>query len=346
MPNIQTVDIHTFLELAQTLPVLDARSEGEWEQGHITHSISFPILNNEERALVGTCYKKQGHDPAVILGYQLAGPKFAGFVTEAQQRFPGKQLLLHCFRGGLRSKIMAWVLHSAGFDITLLKGGYKAYRQYVLETVATPLQLRVIGGYTGSGKTAILQQLAEKGEQIIDIEMLANHRGSAYGAIDLPPQPTNEQFENNLADCIRKLDSKRHVWIEDESRKTGTVVMPEALYLQKLSAPLYLIQKSKEERIAYIKDSYGRYPKDLLIQSTQKLERKLGNLRMRTAVEAIEQNNPEIWLSIVLEYYDETYEFGINRRSPDQIKPISGTDESILNQLLNINQARPADISN
>lgn len=334
MPNIQTVDIHTFLKMAENLPMLDARSEGEYAQGHICGAVSFPILNNEERALVGTCYKQQGHDEAVLLGYKLAGPKFAGFIAKAYADFPEKKLLVHCFRGGLRSKIMAWVLHTAGFDITLLKGGYKVYRNFVLELLEEPLQLYVIGGYTGSAKTDILNELKTYGEQIIDIEALANHRGSAYGAIQLPPQPSNEQFENELADAIRKSNRNKPIWIEDESRKTGTVVLPTSIYEQKLAAPLFLIEKSKQERINYIKQTYGQYPVQDLVNSTQRLEKKLGNLRMREAVNAIINGDYDLWLDIVLAYYDSTYQFGIDKRKMEQIIPVAGPHEALAKELI------------
>jgi tRNA 2-selenouridine synthase len=334
MPDIQTTDVTTFLALGKMHPILDARSEGEYNQGHITGAISFPILNNEERALVGTCYKQKGHDAAVLLGYELAGPKFKSFIEHAFTQFPDKKVLLHCFRGGLRSKIMAWVLHTAGFDITLLHGGYKAYRNDVAAQFLKPYQFLVLGGYTGSEKTPILHLLASAGETIIDIEAMANHRGSAYGAIGLPEQPTNEQFENNLAMALAAAGTEKIIWIEDESRKTGTVVLPEQIYEAKMNAPLFIIDKTKQERMKSIIELYGSFDKVQLINATQKIEKKIGNLRMRQAIEAISAGDYPTWLNIVLDYYDQTYSFGIARRLKEKIIRIKAASNEMYVQHL------------
>lgn len=334
MPNLQTTDVSTFLTLAKKHPVLDARSEGEYKQGHITGAISFPILNNEERALVGNCYKQKGHNAAVLLGYELAGPKFKLFIEQAFTLFPHKKVLLHCFRGGLRSKIMAWVLHTAGFDITLLHGGYKAYRNYVAEQFLKPYQFLVLGGYTGSEKTPILHMLASVGEIIIDIESLANHRGSAYGAIGLPEQPTNEQFENNLAMALVEAGTEKIIWIEDESRKTGTVVLPEQIYMAKMNAPLLFIDKTRQERMQSIIELYGSFDKEQLINATQKIEKKIGNLRMRQAIESIATNDYPAWLNIVLAYYDQTYSFGIAKRLKEKLIRIKAANNDMYVQQL------------
>ena len=335
MPNIQTTDVANFLALGKMHPILDARSEGEYKQGHITGAISFPILNNEERALVGTCYKQKGHDAAVLLGYELAGPKFKLFIEQAFEQFPEKKILLHCFRGGLRSKIMAWVLHTAGFDITLLQGGYKAYRNDVAAQFDKPYLFLVLGGYTGSEITPILHMLANAGETIIDIEALANHRGSAYGSIGLPEQPTNEQFENNLAMALAEAGTEKIIWIEDESRKTGTVVLPEQIYMAKMNAPLFFIDKTKQERMQSIIDLYCSFDKEQLITATRKIEKKIGNLRMRQAIEAIAAADYPTWLTIVLDYYDETYSFGIAKRVKEKVINMKASNnEMYVQQLL------------
>ena len=332
MSKITPVSIQEFLKVSAKLPILDARSEGEFAQGHICGAINFPILNNEERALVGTCYKQKGHEKAVLLGYELAGPKFHLMIADAYKRFPDKKILLHCFRGGLRSRILSYVLHTAGFDITLLVGGYKVYRKYILETLEQELKLKVIGGFTGSEKTIILNDLKKHQQQIIDIEALANHRGSAYGAIGLPPQPTQEQFENDMANAISQLDSSKNIWVEDESRMTGKLKMPDKFYDQLRNATLYFIDKSFDERAQNILNTYGKFDKIKLTESTQKLAKRLGDLKLREAIAHLENNEMEQWLKIVLAYYDKTYLHGMQKRDEKNLIRIEG--ENILESLL------------
>lgn len=319
MAKLTQVTINEFLKLAENIPILDARSEGEFSQGHFHNAISFPILNDEERALVGTCYKRKGHEKAVILGYELAGPKFHLLLANAYKRFPDRKVLVHCFRGGLRSRILSYLLHSAGFDVSVLVGGYKVYRKYVLSILQTDLNLKVIGGYTGSGKSDILRNLEQEGKQTIDIEALVNHRGSAFGSIGMPAQPTQEQFENELAFHISKLNVKQEVWIEDESRLTGSLKTPDHLYEQMRNSILYFVCKSREERASYILDTYGKFDKNSLIESTQKLRKRLGDLRMRQAIEHLENGEMHEWLKIVLEYYDKTYEYGSGLRDQNKV---------------------------
>jgi len=333
MASLHNVHIHDFLSLSKTLPVLDARSESEYAQGHICGALNFPVLNDEERKLVGICYKIKGHEKAVILGYELAGPKFHEVIKLAYKQFPDRKILMHCFRGGLRSRILSYVLHSAGFDVCVLVGGYKAYRKNVLQILDADLNLKVIGGYTGSCKTIILNECKKNGQQIIDIEAQANHRGSAFGGIGLPQQPTQEQFENNLAGLISELDLSKTIWVEDESRMTGKLKLPDKFYAQIRNAPLYFIDKSFEERSSNILNTYGKFDKQLLIESTKKLEKRLGNLQMREAVMHLENNEMQLWLDIVLTYYDKAYEYGVSLRDKNKIIYISTEEIPFLAEL-------------
>jgi tRNA 2-selenouridine synthase len=151
--------------------------------GHIPGAINFPLLDNEERAKVGTCYKEKGNYAAVLMGYELVGHKFQEYIKNAAALSPAKAVNIHCYRGGLRSTIMANLLVSAGFEVNLLSGGYKAYRKRVHEILEQPRRIVVIGGLTGAGKTELLLKLKAAGEQVVDLEALAKHRGSSFGAI-------------------------------------------------------------------------------------------------------------------------------------------------------------------
>jgi tRNA 2-selenouridine synthase len=180
---VKQLSVEEFLEKAQSLPIVDVRSPGEYDHAHIPGAVSIPLFDNDERALVGTKYKNAGKDSAVLLGLDLVGPKLAGFVKQSKKLNPQhKEVLVHCWRGGMRSGSFAWLLDTAGLTASTLVGGYKAYRNAVLSAFAEPRNLIILGGKTGSGKTDILKELARQGEQIIDLEGLAHHKGSTATA--------------------------------------------------------------------------------------------------------------------------------------------------------------------
>jgi tRNA 2-selenouridine synthase len=213
------VDILEFLSLRNQLPVIDVRSESEYREGHMRNAFNISLLNNAERVAVGTDYKQKGQLEAIKTGFRLVGPRLAGIIEDTEKI--GKELLVYCWRGGMRSSNFCQFVGMAGIKTQLLRGGYKAYRQLALEAFKKPLQLIVIGGCTGSGKSEILHALAAQGEQVIDLEKLANHKGSAFGGLMMPPQPTTEQFQNDLFEEVLKLDPDKRVWIEDESLAVG-----------------------------------------------------------------------------------------------------------------------------
>ena len=208
---IHRITIHDLIKLPAPIPVLDVRTPAEFNQGHIPGAFNLPLFTNEERVLVGTTYKRTGREQAILLGFELTGPKWAGFIRQALDIAPQKKVVVHCWRGGMRSAAMAWALDLYGFDVTLLEGGYKSYRRWAHRQFETPVPLCIIGGMTGSGKTRILQQLRTLGQQVIDLEDLAQHQGSTYGTLNRLVQPTQEQFENNLAGQLSQLDYNRTI---------------------------------------------------------------------------------------------------------------------------------------
>lgn len=317
---ISKIDILEFLEAAKTLPVLDARSELEFAHACFPGAINLPLLNNEERTIVGTTYKKEGNEAAVIKGYELVGHKFANYVKQALEIAPQKTILIYCWRGGLRSNIMAFVLHSAGFNVKLLTGGYKRFRNWALETLSVPKSIKIVGGKTGTGKTYILHELTKMGEQVIDLEGLAHHKGSAFGSLGEKPQPSVEHFENKLALQWDVIDADKTLWLENESRLIGTVRIPTLIYEAMRSAITIDIQIPLQERINNIMHDYGHFDKQLLEAGTRKLEKKLGNLRLQQAVDLLHQNELEAWIFILLEYYDKAYLYGKEQRSVDLVK--------------------------
>ena len=210
-------DIKSFLELGKELPIVDVRTPAEFEQGHIPGAHNIPLFSNEERAVVGTLYKKQGKDIATIKGLEFVGPNMANFAKQAKKLAVDNKILVHCWRGGMRSASMAWLFNTVGLDAQTLEGGYKAYRQYIRASFEWPYKVVILGGLTGSGKTDILKEMHKMGAQFVDLEGTAHHRGSSFGQIGQGTQPTNEQFENNLAEVWIKQDAEEIIWLEDES---------------------------------------------------------------------------------------------------------------------------------
>jgi len=310
-----------------TAPLLDVRSPGEFERGHIPGAISFPLFDDVERAQVGICYKHQGRDAAVELGLELVAPKMVGFVRRAKQLADRRWVRLYCWRGGMRSSSMAWLLETAGLKVALLRGGYKAFRRWVIEVLAQPKPIVTLGGLTGTGKTALLAALANRGEQVLDLENLANHRGSSYGSLGLPPQPSDEHFSNLVAMNWAALSESRPVWIEAESRRIGTCRVPDELFTQMMAAPVIEVKRSRSERIQLLLEDYGQADPDALIMATERIRKRLGGLRTQQAIAHIQTGDLAAAIAIVLDYYDKTYRYDLEKRGVS-IDPIDLTGVS------------------
>jgi tRNA 2-selenouridine synthase len=283
--------MHPLLKAQTDFILLDVRSPGEYRRGHIPGAISFPLFNDEERAKVGTLYKQTGKDAAVLEGLRIVGPKMAGFVEDAARLSPNRKVKLHCWRGGMRSSSVAWLLQQAGFETQVIKGGYKAYRTEVQQFLCKPFPFKVITGPTGSRKTKILHALRDAGEQVIDLEGLANHKGSAFGSLGMESQPSIEHFENLLHQQLLEMDFNRTIWIEDESRKIGTIVLLEAFWKRIKSVPVVLVKLSVEERVKFLVEEYGAFSKEELRSSVQKIAKRLGGQNLNAALEALEAGN-------------------------------------------------------
>ena len=200
--------VTTFLETEN--PVLDVRSPSEFRKGHIPGALSLPLFSDEERAEVGTLYKQSSRQEAIKKGLEIVGPKMRGFI-EACEAIGGSTFNLYCWRGGMRSDSMAWLLERYGFEVSLLEGGYKAYRNAMMQDFAIPLHLKMLTGFTGSGKTDVLQAMQELGVQIIDLEGLAQHQGSSFGNQLTTGQPTTEMFQNQLHAALSALDRQKEI---------------------------------------------------------------------------------------------------------------------------------------
>jgi tRNA 2-selenouridine synthase len=319
---VQIINPADLFGLCKTLPIIDVRAPAEFLQGHIPGAFNLPLFDDEERKHVGTAYKQQSREAAIMTGLDYAGKKLTYYVKRAREIAPDKQILLHCWRGGMRSESMAWLLSLAGFEVFLLKGGYKAYRKTISDNWDNHLPVMVLSGKTGTGKTEILHQMLEMDQQILDLEDVAHHKGSAFGGIGQPSQPTNEQFENDLGNAWLQLTPNKPVWIEDESRSIGTVFLPDKLFPRIIGSTVIYLEMTKSLRIQRLVNDYAGYPKNLLNSSIEKIHRKLGGQHAKAAIDAIEKDDFETAADIILYYYDKSYGFNLLQRDPFMIHTI------------------------
>ncbi len=303
-----SISVEQVLNLEAGRVLFDVRTPAEYANGHIPGALNLPLFSNEERAAVGTAYKQEDPNRAFLLGLDIVGPKMRSFVEEARRLAPAGKVAVHCWRGGQRSSSMGWLLGLAGLDVQVLAGGYKAYRQHILEQLSERgASLLIVGGETGSGKTDVLHALQELGEQVIDLEALAHHKGSAFGALGEAPQPTVEQFENDLFQAFNACNAEHPIWLENESKPIGRVFIPDGFWRRILDAPLLALQVPFENRVQRLVQVYAQYPREQLIASFEKIGRRLGGQHLKAALEALEAGDFAEAARIGLRYYDKAY---------------------------------------
>lgn len=314
--------VKEFLQQACSISVIDVRSPGEYAQGHIPGAVNIPLFSDEERAKVGTKYKQINKEAALLLGLDIVGPKMSGFVKKAHKLASKGELLIHCWRGGMRSGSFAWLLQTAGLNVTTLQKGYKAYRTDVLQLFEKPYPLIILGGKTGSGKTELLREIATLGEQVIDLEALAHHKGSSFGAIGELPQPTVEQFENDLHGVLSQINPEKRIWIEDESLTIGTARIPVSFYNQMRKAPVIFVDVPKEIRIIRLVKEYTGCHHSLLEAALERIKKRLDGLLYKQALDALHSNDYAKVADISLLYYDKAYLHGLSKRGDEHIHTI------------------------
>jgi tRNA 2-selenouridine synthase len=310
-----SLKINDFLQRRKDQAVVDVRSEGEFAAGHIRRAINIPLLNNLERVVVGTTYKEQGQKHAIREGFRLVGPRLLDMVEHAAQVADGKEILVHCWRGGMRSNNFCQFVGMAGIRSQALEGGYKSYRQAAMESFRQPQQMILLTGCTGSGKSEVLRALAAAGEQVLDLERLAHHKGSAFGGLLMPSQPTTEQFQNELFEEMLKLDPSRRVWVEDESIAIGKIFLPTDFWITMTQSPLVQMDVSKEVRIGRLVNEYGGANRNEFLEIMGKITKKLGGQNYNAAKERLEQNDMPAVMDILLTYYDKAYLSSIGKRN-------------------------------
>ena len=296
--------------------IIDVRSPGEYLHAHMPNAFSLPLFNDEERAAIGTTYKQQSREAAIKLGLPFFGTKMLGMIEMVEQWVMDHEkkhgnkpaILVHCWRGGMRSAAVAWLLDLYGYKTEQLTRGYKAYRNWVLAQFEKNYSMKVLGGYTGSGKTEILLQLQKSKIPVIDLEGLANHKGSAFGALGQNEQDSQEQFENNLAEALFNMSTLHpYFWVEDESQRIGTNMLPIQFFKNLRNSICYFIDIPFESRLKFIVQGYGKFPVADLIAATLRIQKRLGGLETKTAVNLFVENDIEGAFSILLKYYDKVY---------------------------------------
>ncbi len=325
-------------------PLIDIRSPGEFQQGHWPGATNIPLFNDKERELVGTSYKREGRNKAIILGLQITKkklPELKNALESKASKSKNSFLRIYCWRGGLRSSSIGWLATFLKIKTILLKGGYKTYRKWSLSQFNQEWPLRIIGGKTGSGKTALLLSLKEQGVSVIDLEGIANHRGSSFGGIGFPEQPTSEHFENTIAEELNvcKSNAAKGIWLEDESINLGKCRIPKDLFNQMRIAPMLEIIRNKKERVLALVKEYGQYEGKHLEEATSRISKRLGPQRTASALQAIQRKDFEGACIVMLEYYDKCYEFSLEKVENKSQIDISGmNNQSAAKKLIKIGQ--------
>lgn len=336
---IQRIPIQDFLEQSGGALILDVRSPAEYEHAHMPGATSFPLFSNEERKVVGTTYKQESREQAIKVGLEYFGPKMRSMVEKveellekntmkattsgqngspnAAQKSSPPTVYIYCWRGGMRSGAVSWLLDLYGFRVFVLAGGYKAYRNHVLQSFTRPYSFKILGGYTGSGKTEVLTELQRLGAPVIDLEGIACHKGSAFGGYGMPKQPGQEMFENLLSEALirKKTEAgQQPIWLEDESQRIGNLNLPAALWENIRASPIIFLDIPFEERLNHIVEEYGKYPRENLVESIQRITKRLGGQHAKHAIECLESGNIKEAFRVLLDYYDKRYLKGLHNR--------------------------------
>lgn len=319
-------------------PILDLRAPVEFAQGAFPNATNIPLLSDNERELIGTCYKQQGQDKAIELGHEIVSGVNKAKKIQAWKTYfkENPDAHLYCFRGGMRSHLVQEWLQAEGINVPLIKGGYKALRSYLIKVLEQPLDLIRISGQTGVGKTDLLVLL----EHMIDLEGLANHRGSAFGKY-VKKQPSQIDFENNLAIEIlkRHQENKKAIIVEDEGRYIGSINLPMAFIESMKNSPVTILTCSTDDRLERIYQDYvvvqksdyiDKNPKnggelfdESLLQALEKIQKRLGGVRYKqlnqTMQSALQQESETLhkqWIADLLEYYyDPMYDYQLEKKS-------------------------------
>jgi tRNA 2-selenouridine synthase len=323
--------------LAEFDAIIDARSENEYAEDHLPGAVNWPSLDNAQRHEVGTLYKQVSPFDARKRGAALVSANIARHIEQHVMDKPkGWKPLVYCWRGGQRSGALSLVLGQIGFNVTLVEGGYKAFRAALLAelpALAQGLSFRVVCGPTGSGKTRLLQALQDAGAQVLDLEALASHRSSVLGLIPGQPQPTQKRFDTLVWETLRGFDASRPVYVESESRKVGNVAVPESLIAAMRASPCLRLELPDEERVQLLLEDYDFFSRDreLFCQRLDALVQLRGHEQVQSWQAQVRAGDIEaVVRELLFKHYDPGYASSTERnfRQFAQARSIAPRDRS------------------
>jgi tRNA 2-selenouridine synthase len=309
--NVNASDLHHALARVDT--VIDVRSPAEWQADHVPGAINLPVLSDSEREQVGTLYAQSPFE-AKKLGAALVARNIARHLEGPLAEKPRDwRALVYCWRGGNRSNSLALVLQKIGWKVEVLDGGYAEFRRFVirdLERLVSTLHYQVVCGVTGSGKSLYLRGLAREGHQVLDLEALAHHRGSLLGNEPVGIQPSQKAFESKIWDCLRAMTCDTPVYVESESKKIGSVQVPQALIDRMRDSPCIELSPTMDERVNFLCQDYAHF-----FSRPKELKEKLSRLAPLVSRQKIEQWSqlidlqhwPELVRELLIDHYDPTY---------------------------------------
>jgi tRNA 2-selenouridine synthase len=314
MSEIITIQPEQALQ-QNNLLFVDTRSPSEYVKGHIPGAYNLPILEDDERCIVGTLYKKEGPEEARRAGLEIVSGKLPKIVNTIQSlQNTGTEIVIYCWRGGMRSRSIVTVLQLMGVNARQLLGGYKAYRKYIQDSLATMdirPQIIVLCGSTGVGKTTILNSLEKRGYPVLDLEALANHRGSAFGQVGLGESATAQNFDSHLWTFLRQFNNSPFLIVECESKRIGNVYLPDILHDRIKNGTRILLKASLENRVTRLIIEYTTAMEtvsDEIRHSIISLQRKLGKRKTSEMLTLFNDGQlPDLVRMLLIDYYDPLY---------------------------------------
>jgi len=335
---VKTLNVKMFLEETDKYLLVDVRSSGEYLEASIPGAVNVPLFDDEERAAVGCTYKEEGTEKAKIVGLYLVAPKLPLLVDTIVKEADGREILLYCWRGGMRSRSLAVVLDVMNYPVSILHGGYKAFRRSVvswLNNAAVNKPVFVLNGLTGVGKTLVIKQLMEMGVPAIDLENMANHRGSVFGSIGLGRPRSQKDFEALLFLELKKHEFAPYLIMEGEGKRIGPVVLPDFIFKALCEGPHILLETGIDVRAARITEQYSSSAddnKEQLVKAVLSLEKRLGKQRCQDLADKIILGYYDgAARSLCLDYYDSLY--GESRKLKESYLEVIDVTEAVENYI-------------
>lgn len=332
-PVKSLLTVERMLENRELYYVVDVRSPGEYGEAHIPGAVNVPLFTDEERAQVGTAYWKEGADRAKLVGLSLVSPRLPQMVEEILSGAAGREIVLYCWRGGMRSRSMFSIMEALGYPAWQLIGGYKAFRRFVVRyftTTAIQIPVFVLKGLTGVGKTLIIKELKNLGAPVIDLEDLANHRGSAFGAVGLGNARSQKDFDARLFMALYELQNAPYLIVEGEGKKIGPVIIPDFFYQAMNNGPHILLEASLDVRVERITHEYRGVAgnTEALAAAVLSLQEKMGRQACESLAAQIQRGDYTIAAKILCtDYYDRYYRDS-RRKKADYLAIINADDMS------------------